>query len=166
MKLLIFFLMSFNAFALTPAEYETRFDALGGYRPHMFKCGYSDRNKKLFKKTVIEQDDLTKLLCLESKHAEVQADAATEAAIKSAKEAQACGKDVKAYMLVLNAPKNLSATQVDKFYNDTDLKMIQDQLSGGSLDTARIKMVAYTPDDDPVTDADKTAMIAKLDECK
>lgn len=89
---------------------------------------------------------------------------AKDAAIKMAKKAIDCGKQVIAMLVVQNASKGLDTTQI-KAMNAT-YSTIKDLLETGSLTSAREEILAATADGVLVTDTDKTVLVAELDSCK
>jgi hypothetical protein len=106
------------------------------------------------------QNNPTKMATYE---AQVAAEKAQSDAIAQAKQAMACGEDVIALLLVLNVPKGLTTAQI-KQVNQTYAD-IKDLLETGSLVSAREEIQAVTPDGTLVTEADKIALTAKIDEC-
>lgn len=84
-------------------------------------------------------------------------------ALEQAKKAMECGKEVKALLLVRNSTKNLTTAQVKSIvvtYADIDVLLMS-----GSLVTAKEEIQEVTADGTLVTEADKTALTAKIDEC-
>lgn len=94
----------------------------------------------------------------------VAAGALSEAAIRAALKAQRCGRRVKALLLVRNAPKGLTNGQKKQLVSDhgTTIRL----LDAGSLDTARAEILATPADGTIITEGDKTALVAELDNCK
>ena len=84
--------------------------------------------------------------------------------IQQAKLSLDCGQRVKAYLLVINSPKNPTPGQVKTL--KTRFAEIDASLSSGSLDTAREEMVEVNIDSTIMTETDRTALIAELDSCK
>lgn len=92
------------------------------------------------------------------------AEAQLQAAMAQARKAQACGKDTMAYLLVRNAQKQLSTAQVKQLVEA--YATIKSLLESGSLTTAKEEISAAVADGVIVTEADKTALNAFIDECK
>lgn len=99
-----------------------------------------------------------------------QADAAAyvkaldDAAEKNALARAECGRTVIARILIRNAPKGLSKPQVKSM--SATFAFIQGLLLNGSLETAREEILAVQADGVVVTEADKVALVQKLDSCK
>lgn len=87
-----------------------------------------------------------------------------EGAMVQAAKAQNCGRSTMAYMLVRNAPKNLSTAQVKSLVST--YAAIKGLLESGSLVTAKEEIAAVVADGILVTEADKAALIAYIDTCK
>lgn len=90
--------------------------------------------------------------------------AAEKAAEQNALSRAECGRTVIAKLLVRNAPKGLSKQQVKEL--SATYAFIQGLLLNGSLETAREEILAVPADGVVVTQADKDALVAKLDSCK
>ena len=86
-----------------------------------------------------------------------------EANIQAVKKKMECGRSAIALMVIRNVPKNLTRAQkktMKETYRDT-----KEFLELGALQEAKEELEASTPDGVIVTDADKVAIIAKIDEC-
>lgn len=88
---------------------------------------------------------------------------AQNAAVSQAKLNMECGRNVQALLVVRNAAKNLTTTQVKQVIQTYSI--IKQLLDSGSLNTAKEEIQAVTPDGTLVTEEDKTALINKIDEC-
>lgn len=89
--------------------------------------------------------------------------AAQELNIKAVKTAMECGRDVLALMAIRNAPKSLTRPQKKTLISTySDAKNF---LELGSLQEARDEVDEATPDGTIVTQADKDAILAKIDDC-
>ena len=88
---------------------------------------------------------------------------AMENAMAAAKKAMDCGRDVKALLVVRNASKNLTPAQIKEMV--TTYSEIDALLSSGSLNTAKAEILAAEADNIIITNDDKTALAAKIDEC-
>jgi len=85
-------------------------------------------------------------------------------AMGQAVKAQDCGRSTMAYMLVRNAPKALTTTQVKQLVST--YSGVKGLLESGSLTTAKEEIQAVVADGVLVTEADKAALIAHIDSCK
>jgi hypothetical protein len=92
------------------------------------------------------------------------ADAQYAVAEAAAIKAMDCGKSVQRMMLIRNASKELTTTQVKEIV--ATYASIKALLDTGSLVSAREEIMAVTVNEPLVTQADKDALIAKLDSCK
>ena len=88
---------------------------------------------------------------------------AMDNAMAAAKMAMQCGEDVKALLIVRNASKGLLPAQIKQMvstYSEIDAL-----LSSGSLNTAKAEIEAVTADGTIITNDDKAALVAKINEC-
>jgi hypothetical protein len=92
------------------------------------------------------------------------AEAQLQAAMEQARKSQACGKDTMAYLLVRNAQKQLSTSQVKQLVET--YSTIKSLLESGSLTTAKEEISAVTADGVIVTEADKVALNTFIDGCR
>jgi hypothetical protein len=112
--------------------------------------------------------DGKKLVESESKKAAREAaaaiKAAQDAALASAMKAMDCGKSAQAAMLVRNAAKNLTTTQVKQIV--AAYAPIKGLLDTGSLQSSIEEIQAIQADGVLVTEADKEAIIAHINQCR
>ena len=90
--------------------------------------------------------------------------AAQDAALASALKAMDCGKSAQAAMLVRNAAKNLTTAQVKQIV--AAYAPIKGLLDTGSLQSAIEEIQAIQADGVLVTEADKEAIIAHINQCR
>jgi len=86
-----------------------------------------------------------------------------EANIRLVKIKMECGRSVIALIVIRNVPKNLTRAQkktMKESYRDA-----KEFLELGALTEAKEEIEIATPDGTIVTEADKTAIIVKIDEC-
>jgi hypothetical protein len=88
---------------------------------------------------------------------------AMEDAITQAKKQMACGQEVIALMSVRNVPKSLNQAQMESLVSTYSLA--KSLLESGALETAKANIQGQTADGTIVTEDDKAALIAKIDEC-
>lgn len=109
-----------------------------------------------------------KLVESASKKAAYQAAQAQKAALAAADalaaKAMECGKSVQRLLLIRNASKNLSTTQVKAMVST--YSPVKALLDTGSLNSAKEEIQAVVADGVLVTEADKVALVAHLDACK
>jgi len=84
-------------------------------------------------------------------------------AFAQAKSLRECGGKVMDLLLIRNAPKGLTTSQIKQMV--LTYAPIKGLLETGSLNSAKEEIQAITPDGLLVTAGDKTALIAKVDEC-
>lgn len=97
-------------------------------------------------------------------HNQAQVQKAQQAqAIAQAKKSMNCGKDVVALLMVRSAQKGLSVGQRKQILQN--YSGIKELLDVGNLGQAKTEMQAATVDGTLVTEDDKAALIAKIDEC-
>ena len=87
-----------------------------------------------------------------------------QAALNAALKAMDCGKSAQAAMLVRNAAKNLTTTQVKQIV--AAYAPIKGLLDTGSLQSAIEEIQAIQADGVLVTQADKEAIIAHINQCR
>jgi len=90
--------------------------------------------------------------------------AAQDAALASAMNAMDCGKSAQAAMLVRNASKNLTTAQVKQIV--AAYAPIKGLLDTGSLQSAVEEIQAIQADGVLVTESDKEAIIAHINQCR
>lgn len=90
--------------------------------------------------------------------------AAQDSALASAMKAMDCGKSAQAAMLVRNASKNLTTAQVKQIV--AAYAPIKGLLDTGSLQSAVEEIQAIQADGILVTQADKEAIIAHINQCR
>ena len=95
--------------------------------------------------------------------AEKAASEALEAQVATAKKAIDCGRDVIAYMGVRNLAKQLTTAQTKTLI--ASLAEIQSLLEGGAMATARAEILGITADGTLITEADRSAIVDRLDAC-
>lgn len=95
---------------------------------------------------------------------DISAEVAMASALKNAEKAMECGKSTQALLLVRNAVKNLTIAQVKSLV--ATYSSIKQLLDTGSLVSAAEEIMAIVPDGVLVLEADKTALVAKINECK
>jgi hypothetical protein len=88
---------------------------------------------------------------------------ALASAMNLAKKAMTCGDDVIALMGVLNMSKGLNRGQMKSLVSD--YSEIKSLLESGALETAKEEIADKVADGVLLLEADKTALIAKLNEC-
>lgn len=89
---------------------------------------------------------------------------AMEAALAKAEKAMNCGRSVQALLLVRNAVKNLSTAQIKQLVEA--YSPIKSLLDTGSLSSAGEEIQAVEADGVIITEADKLALLAKINDCR
>jgi len=145
-------------------QFRARLDTLGdseGKRELARKCGIEESNIKMLFNRLFDTRDSVAVACMESKVAELNGEKAFLAVKEKVLKDMDFGKNLYAEIRVLNISKSLTKQQ--KKDMKILFKNIRDFIYDGDICSAREEIAAITPDGVLVKDAEKAAVLTKID---
>jgi hypothetical protein len=124
------------------------------------RCTRLDGYEQVLTGRKVLQNNPTKFATYQAQQA---AQAQMNAARAQARNLRECGYKVMDLLLVRNASKGLTTTQVKQIVST--YAPIQGLLQSGSLNSAKEEIQAVVADGVLVTEGDKTALVAEIDQC-